>query len=293
MTHSPHPIIPRQGPDFGLDGDIPRYWFGGDVFKTRFFDAMSLLFPEGEKYFIVCVRDYRDRITDPQLAAEVRDFIYQEGQHGMVHTRFNDRLREQGIAVDTVLDKQKRVMFGFFRKYFPRRFTLAQTAAAEHMTALMAHGFFNNRMFADADPRIRAMYAWHAVEEIEHKAVAFDVFKKVARGGYFTRVLAMMLVSFTFPFHVFAIMRHMFAVDGVQQRFRVWIKGLWWLYGPGGLYPRLMPSYLAYFLPGFHPWKHGDLAVYRLWNEQFERHQGDAVKAADAVMAAQLEATPA
>lgn len=293
MTHSPHPIIPRQGPDFGLDGDIPRYWFGGDVFKTRFFDAMSLLFPEGEKYFIVCVRDYRDRITDPQLAAEVRDFIYQEGQHGMVHTRFNDRLREQGIAVDTVLDKQKRVMFGFFRKYFPRRFTLAQTAAAEHMTALMAHGFFNNRMFADADPRIRAMYAWHAVEEIEHKAVAFDVFKKVARGGYFTRVLAMMMVSFTFPFHVFAIMRHMFAVDGVQQRFRVWIKGLWWLYGPGGLYPRLMPSYLAYFLPGFHPWKHGDLAVYRLWNEQFERHQGDAVKAADAVMAAQLEATPA
>lgn len=293
MTHSPHPIIPRQGPDFGLDGDIPRYWFGGDVFKTRFFDAMSLLFPEGEKYFIVCVRDYRDRITDPQLAAEVRDFIYQEGQHGMVHTRFNDRLREQGIAVDTVLDKQKRVMFGFFRKYFPRRFTLAQTAAAEHMTALMAHGFFNNRMFADADPRIRAMYAWHAVEEIEHKAVAFDVFKKVARGGYFTRVLAMMLVSFTFPFHVFAIMRHMFAVDGVQQRFRVWIKGLWWLYGPGGLYPRLMPSYLAYYLPGFHPWKHGDLAVYRLWNEQFERHQGDAVKAADAVMAAQLEAAPA
>src|SRR5690606_32518113 len=202
-------------------------------------------------------RDYRDRITDPQLAAEVRDFIYQEGQHGMVHTRFNDRLREQGIAVDTVLDKQKRVMFGFFRKYFPRRFTLAQTAAAEHMTALMAHGFFNNRMFADADPRIRAMYAWHAVEEIEHKAVAFDVFKKVARGGYFTRVLSMLQVALTFPLHVFLIMRHMFAVDGLKGRTRIWLRGLWWLYGPGGLYPRLLPHFLQYFKPGFHPWQQG------------------------------------
>ncbi len=50
-------IVPRKGPDFGLDGDIPRHWFGGDAFKTRFFDAMSLLFPEGEKFFIQCVRD--------------------------------------------------------------------------------------------------------------------------------------------------------------------------------------------------------------------------------------------
>lgn len=293
MSHSPQPIIPRQGPDFGLDGDIPRYWFGGDAFKSRFFDAMSLLFPEGEKFFIVCVRDYRDRITDPKLAADVRDFIYQEGQHGMVHTQFNDRLREQGIAVDQVLERQKKIMFGFFRKRFPRSFTLAQTAAAEHMTALMAHGFFSNRMFADADARIRAMYAWHAVEEIEHKAVAFDVFQKVARGSYFTRTVAMMLVSFTFPFHVFAIMRHMFDVDGVQNRFRVWMKGLWWLYGPRGLYPRLLPSYLAYYLPGFHPWKHGDLTVYRQWNDAFARHEGDAVRAADAVMASQLEAARA
>src|SRR3546814_3208818 len=78
-------------------------------------------------------------------------------------------------------------MFGFCRKYRPKTFTLGQTAAAEHMTALMAHGFFANGMFAHADPRVRAMYAWHAVEEIEHKAVAYDVLKKVARANYFTR----------------------------------------------------------------------------------------------------------
>src|SRR3546814_9947142 len=88
---------------------------------------------------------------------------------------------------------------------------------------------------------------------------ALPILKKVARANYFTRVLSMMQVSFSFPLHVFAIMGHMFKVDGVQNRFTVWRKGLWWLYGPGGLYPRLMRHYLAYYRPGFHPWQQGDL----------------------------------
>jgi len=118
--------------------------------------------------------------------------------------------------------------------------------------------------------------------------VAFDVYEKVAGGGYFTRALTMMMVSFTFPFHVFWIMRHMFKVDGLQKRGRVWLKGLWWLYGWGGLYPRLLGSYLAYFRPGFHPWRHGEMETYRQWREQFERSGGDAIAAADAVMQSHL-----
>ncbi|WP_028007001.1 metal-dependent hydrolase [Solimonas flava] len=282
---SPQAIVPRKGPEFAWQ-DLPRWWFGGDPFRTRFFDAMSLLFPEGEKFFIACVRDYRDSIADPELRAAVKDFMYQEGQHGVVHTSFNNHLKSQGIAVDEVLTRQRQIMFDVFRRRLPKVYTLGQTAAAEHMTALMAHGFFSTGMFDDADPRVRAMYAWHAVEEIEHKAVAFDVFQKVAHGGYFTRVLSMLQVSLTFPLHVFAIMRHMFEVDGVRDRFRVWTKGLWWLYGPGGLYPRLMRHYLAYFKPGFHPWQQGELDTYRLWRESYERSGSNALAAADAVMAA-------
>src|SRR3546814_19688484 len=82
---SPQTIVPRQGPAFAWQ-DVPRWWFDNDPFKTRFFDAMSLLFPEGEKFFIACVRDYRDDITDPQLRAQVKDFMYQEGTPGMVLT---------------------------------------------------------------------------------------------------------------------------------------------------------------------------------------------------------------
>jgi len=279
-------IVPRKGPDFGLDGDIPKYWLDGDAFKSRFFDAMSLLFPEGEKFFIACVRDYRDQISDPQLKAQVKDFMYQEGQHGMVHTQFNDRLKAQGMDVDTILERQKQIMFGFFRKRLPASFTLGQTAAAEHMTALMAHGFFRDGLMDKADPRIRAMYAWHAIEEIEHKAVAYDVMQKVAKVGYLTRILSFMQVTFTFPFHVFLIMSYMFKVDGVKNRLGLWLRGLWWLYGWGGLYPRLMPHYLVYFLPGFHPWKFGDMKVHEVWRSAFERSGGNAIAAGNAVAAA-------
>jgi hypothetical protein len=277
-------IVPRRGPDFGLDGDIPRYWFDNDPFRTRFFDAMSLLFPEGEKFFIACVRDYHDQIKDPALAEQVRGFVYQEGQHGMVHTRFNDRLRAQGIDVDRELEEQKQLLNETFRKRFPKVFTLAQTAASEHLTALMAHGFFATDLMAKADPRIRAMYAWHAIEEIEHKAVAFDVFKQVARGSYLTRISAMLMASLGFPLHVFVIMHRMFKVDRPQKPFAMWLRGLWWLYGWGGLYPRLLPHYFAYFLPGFHPWKHGDMGIHETWTTAFRDSGGNAIAAGDAVL---------
>src|SRR5882672_4642171 len=128
-----YPIVPRQGLDFGLDGDIPKYWLGGDPFKTRFFDAMSTLFPEGEKFFITCVRDYRDRITDTVLNQEVKDFMRQKGQHGMVHTQFNNRLKTQGIHVDVIDDSTRNILAGI-RRVMPRVFTVGQTAAEEHMT---------------------------------------------------------------------------------------------------------------------------------------------------------------
>jgi len=119
------------------------------------------------------------------------------------------------------------------------------------MTALMAHGFFSTGLMDKADPRVRAMYAWHSVEEIEHKAVAYDVLTKVAKANYFTRILSFMQTTFSFPLHVFLIMNYMFKVDGVKNRGRVWLKGLWWLYGWGGLYPRLMPHYPRVLPTGF------------------------------------------
>jgi len=266
--HTAPTIVPREKLDFGLDGDIPKYWLDNDPFKTRFFDAMSTLFPVGERFFITCVRDFRDQITDRQLLQEIKDFTRQEAQHGILHTKYNDRLQTQGIRVDLILAGQERRLFQIIRKIASRRFTLGITAAAEHITAIMADTFVQRaEVMQGADERVRALYVWHAMEEMEHKAVAFDVLVDVAKASYWTRASAMLLVTLLFPFHTFKIMSHMLQVDGFSrwERTKIWAKGLWWLYKPGGLFAPLAGRYFEYLKPGFHPWKHPAVASYEPW----------------------------
>lgn len=280
-------IVPREKLDFDLEGDIPKYWFGGDAFKTRFCDAMSTQFPEGERFFIMSVRDFRDRVRDPVLLAEIRDFIRQEGQHGMVHDQYNMRLKAQGIDVD-MIERVQRRWIDYIRKHRSRRYGIALTASAEHMTAIMAHSFFARKdVLATADPRMRALYAWHAMEEVEHKAVAFDVMQKAAGVGYFLRIGAMLMNSIFFPLDTLLIMRYMLKADGFGrwERTKIWAKGLWWLYKPGGVFSPVLGHYLQYFRPGFHPWQKGEMSLYKVWISVFNATQ-DPIAAGEAVHAA-------
>lgn len=291
-TPSPHPthaaIVPREQLDFGLDGDIPKYWMGNDAFKTRFFDAMSTLFPVGEKFFITSVREFRDGITDPKLQQDVKDFTRQEAQHSMVHRQYNDRLKAQGIDIDAITQQLENMFFVDAPKVSTPTQRLAATAALEHLTSMMCTCFFERRELLEAsDPRVRAMYAWHAIEEVEHKAVAFDVLVQVAKAGYLQRNLSMLTVTFGFPLTVARIMNHMFKVDGFSfwQRVGLWAKGLWWFYKPGGLFIPTIGYYLAYYKPGFHPWKVKEMPSYGTWLSTFER-TGDPIAAGNALHAA-------
>ena len=278
-------IRPREGLDFGLDGDIPRHWFDGDAFKTRFFDAMSTLFPEGERFFIACVRDYKDQITDPAARQHMLDFARQEAQHGKVHSDFNKRLSQQGVKVERILQNQHRQMFDIARAHLSKRYTLALTAACEHLTAVMAENLMaQTHQFMKADPRMRALYVWHGIEEIEHKAVAYDVMQQVAGVGYFMRAWALIVVSLQFPMFIFQILNHMLKVDGYSrwQRVGIWLKGLRWLYGPGGLMLPLIKPYLAWYRPGFHPWHAPMPDNIETWDMVMHR-TGDPIQACDAL----------
>lgn len=294
QSHHNQPIVRRAGLDFGLDEDIPRYWFGGDAFKTRFFDALSLLFPEGEKFFIDCARDYKDEVTDPELIREVKDFTFQEGQHSMVHIRYNNHIERQGIDVPAIMEKQRR-MIAWTRETFPRKNTLAETAAAEHITAMMAEFVLNNpEDLREADPRIRAIYFWHAIEETEHKAVAFDVLQRVAKAGYFTRISGLAVETALFPYFIFQIMRHMFRRDGFSRReqFKLWRKGLWWLYAPpNGIFVRMLGTYLSYYKPGFHPWQNPTSRAFDDWLADYEHYDGDPVAASNRFIGTHTRAT--
>lgn len=292
-AHTPPPIVPREKLDFGLDGDIPRHWLDNDAFKTRFFDAMSTLFPVGEKFFITCVRDFKDRITDPQLQQDIKDFTRQEAQHTLLHTQYNNRLKAQGVDVDAILEGQRYRLFDILHKHCSREFTLGITAASEHITAIMADCFVERpHIFAHADERVRALYVWHAMEEMEHKGVAFDVLTGVARASYATRVGAMLLVTMLFPYHVLRIMAHMIEVDGHtrMQRLRIWAKGLWWLYKPGGIFLPMMGKYFSYLRPGFHPWNQPVVASYGPWTHLLSE-AGDPVQASNRLTAQLLSPT--
>lgn len=274
-------IIQRKAPDFGFDDSLPKYWFAGDPFKTRFFDAMSTMFPEGEKYFIRSVRAYREQITDPDMKQAVSDFIYQEAQHSIAHGLFNDRLKAQGINVDK-FEQAMRGYLNFVSKYLPASVNLANTAAAEHMTAIISHIWTRDDIQRDSDPRMRALLYWHGVEEIEHKAVAFDVLQQVAKAGYLTRILTMAYETVSFPLSVHLFMDEMLRVDGFSgwERTRMWANGLRWLYGPQGLMHSLLPSYLSYYRPDFHPWQEGQMETYHQWRQAYES-TGNAIAAAD------------
>jgi len=287
-TDQPHPIVPRERLDFGLDGDIPKYWWGGDPFKSRFFDALSVIFPPGERFFMTCVRDFREQITDPQLLSDIQGFNRQEAQHSMVHNQFNARLKTQGIDVDYLNGAVENLLFKGYRRWYSPGYTLAITSALEHFTAISAHPLFDERdIMGDADPRVRAMFSWHAIEEVEHKGVAYDVMQKYAKVGYFKRVLALVDSTVMFPAVIFFCLHHMLKQDGfnVLQRARLIGQGIWWLLKPGGFAAPLYKHYFPYYKPGYHPWQESEQPGYVHWVAAFNRHQ-DPVEASELMRSA-------
>jgi len=278
-----HPIIPREKLNFELNGDIPKYWFGGDPFKTRFWDALSVIFPPGEKFFMTCVRDFRDQITDPKMLEDIQGFNRQEAQHTLVHRQDNDRLRKQGVDVDRLTKYVDNLLNVGYRSRYSRGYTLAVTSALEHFTSIIAHSLFDKRdIMKEADHRVRAMYAWHAIEEVEHKGVAFDVMEDYAKVGYFKRVWALMHATVMFPMTIFWVQRQLFIHDGftLRERIKLQRQGLWWLLKPGGLLQPMLKHYWTYYKPGFHPWQEADQYGYDEWLSAFNS-SNDPVKASE------------
>ena len=280
----PDQIVPREKLDFHLDENTPRHWFGGDAFRTRLLDGMQAAFPDGERYFITSVRAFRHLITDPKLAEDVKNFIRQEGQHGIAHTHYNDLLRKQGCDVDHIV-RETKALFDDYTKRYSAEYNLALTAAFEHFTAMLAEIFFvSKKTMENADPKLRAMMAWHAVEEMEHKAVAYDVMQQVAKVGYFKRCAAMLHVTLFLSYLTIRFTNRLLKNDGFSFGKRMWMmaKCRWWLFGYKGIISSHLGTLLAYFKPGFHPWQQEAIHNYDAWVEAYER-TGDPMEAGAAL----------
>jgi uncharacterized protein len=258
MTYSPS--IVRRDLHFDMQDDIPRYWLDGDAHKTRYFDALSLMFPDGERFFIDSVRTFRPDIAgDAELDAAVGGFIGQEAMHSREHLVYNERLQRQGVDAYALMQIVKDVQDRRART-LPPVSQLALTICLEHFTAMLAdHLLRHPSTLQKADPRMVAIWRWHALEETEHKAVAFDVYQRIGGTPFVRwrrRCRAMVWVTMLFTYRTWQFMWRLSKADGTRKDVSGWLRLLGFLFVHPGPITRIGGQWLKWFLPGFHPWKH-------------------------------------
>lgn len=269
-SHTPMAIEVRKF-DPAATRNAPKYFFDNDPFKTHFMNALSILFPEGERFFIRSVLAYRDQITDPKLLKEIKEFCAQEAQHTLVHEAMNELAARHGYPVATLEGWVRRDLRWFSKrgKTRPsaRRAALAMTVCMEHFTAILAYQVLTNAHATQQglDPSVRALFQWHALEETEHKGVAFDVYHATRGSPTFLR-FAMLFSSFSFLLGLFINLTALLYKDGSLWKWSTWKTGIAFTFGPRqGFLTRPIRDWLAFFKPGFHPWQqHRDLDMGRV-----------------------------
>ncbi|MEB3415519.1 metal-dependent hydrolase [Alteriqipengyuania sp. WL0013] len=255
---------------FNRDKKASRWW-AGEPFGTAWHNALSATFPRGEAFFIESVKAHRDG-ADPQLAEEIRAFIRQEINHTREHVAFNRLAEDHGYDIQKIDRRVKELLD--LTKGRPQIINLAVTMALEHYTAMMAHEFLANpQHFAGADEEVAAMWRWHAVEEIEHKGVAYDTYLHATKDWpawrkYRLRAIMMLIITNRFIVNRWKDAIELLAQDGITG----W-KARWGLFKyltvKPGVLRRIFPAWLAYFKPGFHPWDHDDRELIGKYDSEF------------------------
>jgi predicted metal-dependent hydrolase len=178
---------------------LPKHFAkDGDLIASHVLASLSSVFPDGEDYFVRSVRYFRDQIDDPELARQVAGFIGQESVHGREHRVFNDRLDELGYPTKR-MERLTRWGLAQRERIMSPKSNLAATAALEHFTATLAELVLTDEeaRLIPGEPGVRDLFLWHALEESEHKAVAFDVYRAVG-GSERMRIITMKLIRIGF-----------------------------------------------------------------------------------------------
>ncbi len=239
---------------FELGASLGRDWHGGRPFRTAFFNALSFSFPTGEKFFVDSVRHFLPRIENERLKKDAAVFVQQEYIHRREHQRYNEKLaaargfdgeRLESLFVREIERAQKE----------PPIVQLAATVVLEHITAMFAAGSMRNSRWMDgADPAMAELWNWHAIEETEHKSVAYDVFLAVGGERKLLRNL-LRIIRMRFPYHVFLTICRMRRMDGRPVlSLAFWREGYDFLFGSQGVLREIAPEFRLFYRDDFHPW---------------------------------------
>ena len=255
-------ITPRDR-RFGRDDATPRLWHGGSIEATALYNALSATFPVGEAFFVESVRNFRDG-ADAKLAEDIKNFTTQEVVHSREHLAFNRRAADSGYDL-TALEAQVEKRLAITRSK-PKIVSLAATMALEHFTAILAHELLADpRHLAGADEATAALWKWHASEEIEHKGVAFDTWLHATKDWtrwkrWKVKSLVMLYVTRNFVVDRTAGALELMRQDSVEGP-RAWGRLAWYALGSPGMIRKISGAWVAYFLPGFHPWTIDDRSL--------------------------------
>lgn len=253
-------IMPiRRDLKFGLPAERIADWNQGNVHLSHFMNTLSIVFPVGERFFIQSVRNYRDRITDPELKAAVTAFIGQEAMHGREHEEYNEALFAR-VPAAARFEKLIGSFLGFLQRRLPKSSQLSVTIALEHFTAILADGLLKDpRILENADPRFAALWRWHALEETEHKSVAFDVWETVmgrGTGAYLQRSSGLLAATIVFWALITPAYLNVLRHEGKLTDFASWRVFLSHAFGEIGFLRKRIGPWFDYFRPSFHPWDH-------------------------------------
>ena len=249
--------------DFSFPESMPTWWFDDNPHLTALMMALAISFPPGERYFIASVRHFLNGIEDPSLRAAVRAFIGQEANHTKEHLAFNRFLDGRGFPA-TAMEKFVGERLAEVQEASSPEENLARTAALEHFTAILAATLLEHLEVADRmSPEAAKLWVWHAIEELEHRSVAFDVYKASVDDE---RLRIWMMLETTAAF--IAVngfrMAWLLKMSGRAFDLRAGAKALQILWGRPGLLRKVIPRYLAYYRRDFHPSQHDhDLALSR------------------------------
>jgi uncharacterized protein len=265
--------------DYPTDG-MPKHFVSGDAAMSHAVAMLSAMFPPGEDFFVRSVRAYRSEITDADLREQMKGFIGQEAMHGRGHREFNDRLAAMGYptkGLEKVVDRSLRIR----ERLQGRRANLAVTAALEHYTATFAETLMGSedaqRLF-DV-PAVRSLLLWHALEESEHKAVAFDVYRHVG-GGERLRRLMMRVTTVSFVSAIVIATTVSILKDREALRHPVQLAcSLAQLRRSPFLEREALRRIRNYNRPGFHPHDHDASDLLERWRSELFGPEGSLTPA--------------
>ena len=255
--------------------EMPKHFAtDGDLILSHLAASLSSLFPDGEDFFVRSVRHFRDEITDPALKRDVAGFIGQEAMHGREHRALNDRLQELGYPTK-LYERLTKGGLAIRERLATPKSSLALTAALEHFTATLAELLLESeetrRLFGHKE--VENLFLWHALEESEHKAVAFDVYKAVG-GSERTRVVTMHVLRFGFPAVLALQIGYSLLRDRETYR-RGALRQSWRRVKQSPLLSRQLWEHLRdYTRPGFHPDDYDSTELVARWRNELFGERG-------------------